>query len=165
MQHLVFSFICPDRTGIVNSLSNIVKQYQGNWQSSSMHNLSGFFAGIIEIAVSEKNSQALIDDLKGIEGINAQVAIANAEKADEQESIVLELTANDRAGIVQDISSVIHHNNGNLLKLVSRQSNAPHSGQLMFSAKATVAVKDANVDELVNALENLADDLMVDVSR
>ncbi|MBL4910938.1 MAG: amino acid-binding protein [Alteromonadaceae bacterium] len=165
MQHLVFSFICPDRTGIVNNLSNIVKQYQGNWQSSSMHNLSGFFAGIIEIAVAEKNSQALIDDIKAIDGMNAQVAIAAMAEEKTQETIVLELTANDRAGIVQDISSVIHHNNGNLLKLVSRQNNAPHSGQLMFSAKATVAVNDANIDELIGALENLADDLMVDVSR
>jgi len=165
MQHLVFSFICPDRTGIVNNLSNIIKQHQGNWQSSSMHNLSGFFAGIIDVAVAEKNSQALIDDIKAIDGMNAQVAIAAATAIKIQETIVLELTANDRAGIVQDISSVIHHNNGNLLKLVSRQNNAPHSGQLMFSAKATVAVNNANIDDLIAALENLADDLMVDVSR
>jgi glycine cleavage system regulatory protein len=165
MLHLVISFICPDRAGIVNSLSSTIKQHQGNWQSSSMHNLSGFFAGIIEIAVTEKNSQALIDDIKAIDGINAQVAIAKTEKANEQKTIILELTANDRAGIIQDISSVIHHNNGNLLKLVSRQNNAPHSGQLMFSAKATVAVNDENVDMLVAALENLADDLMVDVSN
>ena len=165
MQHLVISFICPDRAGIVNSLSSIIKQHQGNWQSSSMHHLSGFFAGIIEIAVTEKNSQALIDDIKAIDGINAQVAIAKTEKANEQKTIILELTANDRAGIIQDISSVIHHNKGNLLKLVSRQNNAPHSGQLMFSAKATVAVNDTNEDKLIAALENLADDLMVDVTR
>ncbi len=165
MQHLVISFICPDRAGIVNSLSSIIKQHQGNWQSSSMHHLSGFFAGIIEIAVTEKNSQVLIDDIKAIDGINAQVAIAKTEKANEQKTIILELTANDRAGIIQDISSVIHHNKGNLLKLVSRQNNAPHSGQLMFSAKATVAVNDTNEDKLIAALENLADDLMVDVTR
>jgi len=165
MQHLVFSFICPDRAGIVNTLSHIVKKHQGNWQSSSMHNLSGFFAGIIEVAVAEINSQALIDEISAIEGINAQVAVASTDKSQEQDTIVLELTANDRAGIIQDISSVIHKNAGNLLKLVSRQNNAAHTGQLMFSAKATVAVNEANIDELITALENLADDLMVDVSR
>ncbi|PCI63563.1 MAG: amino acid-binding protein [Gammaproteobacteria bacterium] len=165
MKHLVISFICPDRPGLVNSLSNIVKQHQGNWQSSSMHNLSGFFAGIIEIAVKESAAQNLIAEIKAIDGINAQVAIASPIKIDEQETIVLELTANDRAGIVQDISSVIHQQNGNLLKLVSRQNNAPHSGQLMFTAKATVVVNDTNIDDLVQALENLADDLMVDIAR
>jgi glycine cleavage system regulatory protein len=165
MQHLVISFICPDRSGLVNTLSNIVKQHQGNWQSSSMHNLSGFFAGIIEVAVAENNSEALCAEIKKIDGIKAQIVIANCQQMPSQETILLELTANDRVGIIQDISSVIHQQNGNLLKLVSRQSNAAHSGQLMFNAKATVAVQEANIDELVQALEGLADDLMVDITR
>lgn len=165
MKHLVISFICLDRPGLVNTLSNIVKQHHGNWQSSSMHNLSGFFAGILEIAVAKQNTEALIAEVKAIEGINAQVAIASAESLHENETIVLELTANDRAGIVQDITASIHQQNGNLLKLVSRQDNAPHSGQLMFKAKATVSVEINDIDNLVAALENLADDLMVDIAR
>jgi len=165
MKNLVISFICPDRPGLVNALSNIVKEYQGNWQSSSMHNLSGFFAGILEIAVAEKNTKALITDIKAIEGINAQIAIAETQNSPKNKTIILELTANDRAGIIQDISSSIHKQNGNLVKLVSRQDNAPHSGQLMFKAKATVSVDEHDIDNLVEELENLADDLMVDIAR
>jgi len=165
MKHLVISFICPDRPGLVNALSNVVKQQQGNWQSSSMHNLSGFFAGIIEIAVAEQNTDSLIAEIKAIEGMNAQVAIASTEELPENKKIVLELTANDRAGIIQDISASIHKQNGNLLKLVSRQDNAPHSGQLMFKAKATVSVEEHDIDNLIKELENLADDLMVDIAR
>jgi len=165
MKHLVISFICSDRPGLVNTLSNIVKHHQGNWQSSSMHNLSGFFAGILEIAVIEKNTDALIAEIKAINGINAQVAIASSEGQEKNKTIVLELTANDRVGIVQDISAVIHQQNGNLVKLVSRQDNAAHSGQLMFKAKATVSVEETDIDNLVAALENLADDLMVDIAR
>ncbi len=165
MKHLIISFICPDRSGLVNTLSHIVKQHQGNWQSSSMHHLSGFFAGILEIAVADQHTQALISDINAIDGIQTQVAIATSLEPSPKASIILELTANDRAGIIQDISSVIHHQGGNLIKLVSTQDNAPHSGQLMFKAKATVAVAEENIEGLITALENLADDLMVDISR
>jgi len=165
MQHLIISFICPDRPGLVNTLSDLVKQHHGNWQSSSMHNLSGFFAGIIEIAVTAQHAEALIDEIKAIDDIQAQIAITSPEHKLIQKTIVLELTANDRAGIIQDISSLIHHQGGNLIKLVSRQDNAAHTGQLMFKAKATIAVAEEDINCLVESLENLADDLMVDIAR
>ena len=66
---------------------------------------------------------------------------------------------------MQEISSVIHNQGGNLIKLVSSQSSAPHTGQLMFKATAQVAMKDDNLDELISALEHIADDLMVDITK
>jgi glycine cleavage system regulatory protein len=78
---------------------------------------------------------------------------------------VLEITANDRAGIVQEVSSVIHHQSGNLIKLVSSRDSAAHSGQDIFKAKVQIAIADKSVDNLIAALENIADDLMVDISR
>ena len=165
MQHLVISFICPDRPGIVNNLSALVKKHHGSWQASSMHNLSGFFAGIIEIAINKDHVDALITEIKTIENINIQTAVAAPKVENSAQTLVLELTANDRTGIIQDISKTIHHNNGNLLKLVSATDNAPHTGQLMFKAKATIAVIDEDIDKLISALENLADDLMVDIAR
>ena len=164
MKNLVITFIGSDRPGLVEKLSNIVTQHQGNWQTSSLHHLSGFFAGIFEVAVVDEHCDAMSQALKSIEGLT--VTIEQASPAEAQDTaIVLELTANDRAGIVQEVSSVIHQQGGNLLKLVSRQDNAPHSGQLMFKAKAQVAVPSEEVDQLITALESIADDLMVDITR
>jgi len=164
MNHLIVTFIGKDRTGVVDTFSNIVKQHQGNWQTSSMHHLSGFFTGIFEIAIEANKSEALEHSLCNIAGFTIHIEKASPSAAVEA-NLVLELTANDRAGIIQDISSVIHHHNGNLLKLVSTQDSAPHSGQVMFKAKAQVAVSQSNVETLIEALENIADDLMVDISQ
>ena len=60
MNHLVVSFISPDRPGLVDLLSNVVTNHQGNWQVSSMHHVSGFFAGIVEIAVPKDKAELLI---------------------------------------------------------------------------------------------------------
>lgn len=165
MNHLVISCIGPDKTGIVDTLSTIISRHNGNWQVSSLHHLSGFFAGVIEVAVDIKNTQALTSDLKNIAGLHCQIELAESNLKQINTNLLLELTANDRAGIVQEISSVIHHQGGNLIKLVSSQTSAPHTGQLMFKAKVQISMKEDNLDELISALEHIADDLMVDITK
>ena len=164
MNHIVISCIGPDQTGLVDSLSKVINEHQGNWQVSSLHHLSGFFAGVIEVAVDESNCQKLIEALGNIHGLSCQIEVAETDSSQVKSDLVLELTANDRAGIVQEVSSVIHKQGGNLIKLVSSQSSAPHTGQLMFNAKVQVAMNEAELNDLVTALEHIADDLMVDIT-
>lgn len=165
MKHIIISFISEDKPGIVDRLSAVIKQHHGNWQTSSLHHLSGLFAGIVEVTVDEQHQTSLINALKSLPNLTLQIQVAENTVKDENQTIILELTANDRSGIVNQVSSVIHHHHGNLLKLVSKQQSAAHSGQLMFNAKAHVAIAEANIDNMITALENIADDLMVDISR
>ncbi|MCP4987640.1 MAG: amino acid-binding protein [Colwellia sp.] len=165
MNHLVISCIGPDQTGLVDTLSKIISKHQGNWQVSSLHHLSGFFAGVIEVAVASERSSDLINELNAINGLNCQIEMAEPNLPKVASNLVLEITANDRAGIVQEVSSVIHHKSGNLIKLVSSRYSAAYSGQDLFKAKVQIAIDDNSVDELVSSLEQIADDLMVDISR
>lgn len=114
--------------------------------------------------MAQKDTKTLVADLNKINGLTCQIEIAESTLEQVNSHLILELTANDRAGIVQEISSVIHHQGGNLIKLVSSQSSAPHTGQLMFKAKVQVEMKEDNLDDLVSALEHIADDLMVDIT-
>ncbi len=165
MNHLVISCIGPDQTGLVDTLSKIISKHQGNWQVSSLHHLSGFFAGVIEVAVASEHSEKLIEELKVINGLSCQIEVAEPNLTKADSNLVLEITANDRAGIVQEVSSVIHQQSGNLIKLVSSQASAADSGQDIFKAKVQVSIKEDSVDELISALEQISNDLMVDVSR
>ncbi|NQY49908.1 MAG: amino acid-binding protein [Colwellia sp.] len=165
MNHLVISCIGPDQTGLVDTLSKIIAKHQGNWQVSSLHHLSGFFAGVIEVAVVSENTEKLISELKAINGLSCQIEMAEPNLPQVVSNLVLEITANDRAGIVQEVSSVIHHQSGNLIKLVSSQDSAAYSGQDIFKAKVDIAIADKSIDDLIHALEQIADDLMVDISR
>jgi glycine cleavage system regulatory protein len=165
MNHLVISCIGPDQPGLVETLSKIISKNQGNWQVSSLHHLSGFFAGVIEVAVASENSENLMSELKAISGLSCQIEMSEPNLPKEVSNLVLELTANDRTGIVQEVSSVIHHQSGNLIKLVSSQDSAAHSGQDIFKAKVQISIADKSIDDLIAALENIADDLMVDISR
>lgn len=165
MNHIIISCIGADKKGIVDTLSNVINEHDGNWQVSSLHHLSGYFAGVIEVAVSEENTQALVSALHCIDSLNFQIEIAEQTSKKVNSTLVLELTANDRPGIIQEISSVIHRQGGNLIKVVSSQASAPHTGQLMFKAKVQIAMNETDADELISALEHIADDLMVDIAR
>lgn len=165
MNYLVISCIGPDQAGLVDTLSKIIAKHQGNWQVSSLHHLSGFFAGVIEVAVASEHCEKLISELKAIDGLSCQIKMAEPNLPKVASNLVLEITANDRAGIVQEVSSVIHSKSGNLIKLVSSQDSAAHSGQDIFKAKVQIAIAEQSVDDLITALEKIADDLMVDISR
>ena len=165
MKHLVISFISPDRPGLVDQLSNTINQFQGNWQTSSMHHLSGFFAGVIEVAIENDRAAVLIASLEELPNFKINIETATSSTDADAANITLELTANDRVGIVNEISSVIHQQGGNLLNLNSTRESAPHSGQDLFKAQAKVVVTEQQLNSLIDALENLADDLMVDISR
>ena len=95
--------------------------------------------------------------------MNIEVSSVDSPKV--SANLVLELTANDRSGIVQEISSTIHQQGGNLLKLVSSQESAAHSGQDLFKATATIVIDKNAIEPLITQIESLADDLMVDISR
>lgn len=165
MKNLIISFISPDRPGLVDTISNVIKTHNGNWQSSSLHHMSGYFSGSIEVAVEAAKSTLLINALKEIDELESIIKVADNAQSNTKPSIILDLTANDREGIVQEVSSIIHQQGGNLLKVVSKTETAAHSGQALFKAKVTVSVNDQEIDDLIDAIESLADDLMVDVSR
>lgn len=165
MNHLIISFMTADRPGIVKVLSDLISEHKANWEKSSLHQISGVFAGVVEIAVPAENATELADKLAILPGFKMQIEHVQQEVSAPETILVLELTANDRSGIVQEISSTIHHHGGNLLKLVSTQEIAPHAGHELFKAKVTISVDKNTIDTMIDALENLADDLMVDISR
>lgn len=165
MNYIIVSFITKDKPGIVKYLSDIISEHHGNWQKSSLHQMSGFFSGVIEVAVPTEHSKNLSDNLSNLPDFKMHIEqVSNAEKSPETH-LILDLTANDRPGIVQEISTVISQQGGNLIKLVSTRESAPHSGQDLFKAKITLTSHNNDIDTLVDALEHLADDLMVDISR
>ncbi|MCI2284662.1 hypothetical protein L3081_16290 [Colwellia sp. MSW7] len=43
MNHIIISCIGADKKGIVDTLSNVINEHDGNWQVSSLHHLSGYF--------------------------------------------------------------------------------------------------------------------------
>jgi glycine cleavage system regulatory protein len=165
---LVLTLIGEDRPGLVGLLSQAVADHDGNWLESRMSRLAGRFAGILRASVPEANADALVAALRALESHGLRVVVERSMHSDAESEfrrIPLELVGSDRPGIVREISQALASRNINVEELLTECSSAPMSGEILFTAKASLRIpQGAPLDELNDALEEIADDLMVELT-
>jgi glycine cleavage system regulatory protein len=164
---LVLTVIGQDRPGLVEAISQSVASHKGSWQESRMARLSGQFAGILLVSVSERRADALSAALTSLETHGLQVAVtrsdAEPDVADARQ-LRLELIGSDRPGIIRDISEALADRAINFDELRTEVVSAPMSGELLFRASAELRIPwDLELEELRKKLEAIANELMVDI--
>ena len=165
---IVLTVIGEDHPGIVESLSEILAEHQGNWTHSSMSSLAGQFAGILLATVPDDNADACIADLEALDSEGLQViANASGDTAPQETArdFSLDLVGNDRRGIVHDITTVLTRHRVNVLNLETTAEGASMGGGDLFKARADLVVPtSADVEALESELEDIANELMVDIT-
>ncbi len=163
--HLILTAIGDDRPGLVEELATAISTHRGNWLEASMAQLSGKFAGIVEVAVPAAEAAELKTTLSGLKGLKVSVETAAAQKsALTGRRLSLNLVGHDRIGIVREVSQVLASHAVNVEDLQTRTSSAPMSAEILFHCEAELtASPDFNARELKVALEKLSDDLMVEI--
>lgn len=164
---LVMTVIGDDRPGLVESVSQAVAAHGGSWQESRMARLAGKFAGILRVEVPAGKVDALKAELRELAtgGLHIIVESGYEEVASQTRSLRLELIGDDRPGIVRDISHALAERGVNIEELETESTDAPMSGGLLFKATARVRLPEGgSIDDLREALEDLAHDLMVDIA-
>ncbi len=163
---LILTVIGDDRPGLVEELATAISTHRGNWLEASMAQLSGKFAGIVEVAVPATEATELKTTLSGLKGLKVSVETATAQKsALAGRRLSLSLVGHDRIGIVREVSQVLASHAVNVEDLQTRTSSAPMSAEILFHCEAELtASPDFNARDLKAALEKLSDDLMVDIT-
>ena len=166
MKKLVITFISDDRPGLVEKLSQMVQQRDGNWLESKMAQLSGKFTGIVEISLPEEQVSVLTQELKALssEGISllAEAVVSEPPQAvlNSGEVSILGL---DRPGIVNEISTALASQNINVEEFHSLVEAAPMSGQPLFKAELAIGIPAAvNLQELNEKLDAISQNLDVE---
>jgi glycine cleavage system regulatory protein len=164
---IVLTVIGEDHPGIVESLSEVLAEHDGNWTQSSMSSLAGQFAGILLATVPEANADACIAALEALESKGLRV-IAHASHGPAQPAAAreffLDLVGHDRHGIVHDITRVLAQHRVNVQELETEVESASMSGGALFKATARLLVPEGvDLRQLEERLEDLANELMVDI--
>lgn len=164
MKSIVITLVGNDKPGLIDSIAKAISTAKGNWLASSFAQMAGQFAGFAEIQIPEENEAMLLSSLEQHPDLKITLSQGiSAQKADTRKALI-EIEANDRQGIVQELTHVLNTFNLNILEFDSECGSAPNWGNLMFKATAEVALPiDLDTDELQTALEGLSDDLMVDI--
>jgi glycine cleavage system regulatory protein len=164
---LVLTVLGPDRTGLVEALADRIAAAGGNWEASHMARLAGQFAGIVLVTVDRTRVEALTIALRGLDTLGLEVIARPTAMPPTAAGtrIRLELTGDDRPGIVRDVSRVLAERGVNVEELESKVTSAPMSGDPLFTATALLHVPpQLTLSDLRAGLEALAGELMVDLA-
>ena len=164
---LVMTVIGPDRTGLVDSLARTVADQGGNWLESRMCHLGGQFAGLIQVEIDPAQALSLREHLTLLSESGLQVSIQDGGDATpaSQSLVMIDLVGQDRPGLLRAITAVLAQHNLNIEELDSERSAAPQGGGTLFKANVTISVPaNADLDTIGDDLEQIATDLLVDIS-
>ncbi len=163
---MVLTVIARDRPGLVEALAEVIIAHGGNWVDSAMSRLGGEFAGIVKISVPEAQIESLKSALEalGHQGIRVTFETNTPSPPPAGTKARLGIMGQDHKGIVRDVSRVLAEKSVNVDSLNTVVFTGSMSGEAMFSAKADIVLPDElDLDDLCEALEEIAGDLMVDV--
>lgn len=165
---LVLTVIAEDQPGIIRTVSKVLTEHGGNWTQSSMSTLAGQFAGILLVNMPSENTDNCLNSLQELKSQGLRVIAHVSEFAvseDTRQCYKLKLIGNDRAGIVHDITTLLTSHGVSVIDLETRVESASMSGGELFKATARLAAPDGlDIYKLETELEELANDLMVDIS-
>ncbi len=165
---LVFSLLTEDRPGIVERVSSIVASHQANWMESHLSSRSGYFGGIVHVIVPLEKAEALTTALEGLSSERIFITVKSGPEGDldaERRQVILEVVGNDQPGIVSRISEAIADHGVNMEELETECISAPMSGTAIFQARAKLFLPaEMQIRDLQKHLEEIASDLMVDIS-
>jgi glycine cleavage system regulatory protein len=168
----VIAVVGDDRPGLVELLASAVADHGGSWLESRMSVLAGQFSGVVLVRVPDDQTAALEAKLKAMADDSLHLALARAGRgrrasrpAPQRHHLVyLELTGQDRSGIVQEISRVLSERGINIDDLVTERMSGAMSGGSLFRAMAELKVPEAiELDQLRDDLESLGNEMMVDI--
>ena len=170
---LVLTVVGEDRVGLVKELADVVSSHGGNWERSHLAELAGTFAGVVVVTVPDRRAEELaaaLTPLKGLLDISVRPAASDSAQSVAGNALAtkqmrLDLLGNDRPGIVAAVSGILTEHGLGVADLQTSTREAPMAGGLLFEASAVVTVAaDASLDRVRDALEELATEIMVDLS-
>ena len=165
---LILSVIGPDRPGIVDDLSSVIIDNNGNWLESRMCNLAGQFAGILLVECAENKRDGLMNALKKLEQSDLKIQMTlggNGPEISPRATIELEIAGPDHPGIVHDISHFLAERDINILEIVSHCEEGAMSGGYVFHSNISASIPQLHdISDVEDALDGLADSLNVDIT-
>jgi len=163
---LVLTVVGDDRAGIVAAVARTVEAHGGNWERSQLAELSGTFAGVIEVSVPAGRADALRGALSELDGLLTVAVIAHDAAADaEAHALSFTVLGHDRPGIVRDISTALSTHGVSIERLTTETRDAAMAGGRLFEAIVTAkAPASVDLSAVVAELERIASEIQVDVT-
>lgn len=165
--HIVFTFMAPDKPGVLAKVASVVTANEGSWLESRLARLGGQFTGIVRLEVPTGEATELKSALRALEDEAFRISLmdeASSPLSQETQQKTIEVLGVDRPGIVHEVSRTLIKHHINVEDLFSEIRSAPMSGESLFDAEIQVHLPEGlDADQLQDELDAIADELDLDI--
>ena len=163
MNRIIITAIGADKPGLVDQISSIIKENNGNIENSKMIKIENQFAMIIDF-LSSNDLDTIKTKLQYIEELEITYKLAEISKENNKTNKYI-ITGADNQGIINKVSNFFSKRNINIVEVNTYIESAPTTGSPLFNMEITITYNDNhNIDELYSKLSNLCENLNLDIT-
>jgi len=162
---VILSVLGSDRPGLTRALADAVFGAGGNWLESHLSRLGGKYVGSVLVELDEARLPELEAAARAVDasGLHVVIGPAGDGPAAPGEALAIEVTGQDRPGIVRQVTTVLAGLGVNIEDFESRIDNGAESGALIFRGEARLTLPQGLArDAVQEALEAISGEIMVD---
>ena len=154
-----------DRPGLTQSIAEALAQAGGNWLESHLSHLRGMYVGSVLVELPEGQIEELRKAVARLDmGLDVRVLEVGSDRERVGSTMTLELVAQDRLGIVREVTAALASIGVNIESFESNAENSSWSGARLFRATAELMLQPGVTENDVRgALENISGEIMVDL--
>jgi glycine cleavage system transcriptional repressor len=143
--NFILTLTGPDRIGIVDRVTGLLLDRDGNVENSRMARLGGEFAILMLVSIPADRTAALDEALQALAGEGYKVtttptAQTYAESHSGWTAFRIEVHGADHEGIIHEVAHYLSERGINIETMDSETSPAPVSGSPLFAMTAEVVV-------------------------
>ena len=167
LNKVILTVIGSDRPGLTAALAQAVLKAGGNWLESHLTRLAGRYVGSVLVEIAPESLVALHKAVAAVDadGLNVTLVDPGEAVAASGTRLSLQLVAQDRPGIVNELVQALRPLNVNIESLETTAEDGAWSGARLFRANVVASLPEAVSEADVQAaLEAVSAEIMVDLA-
>lgn len=142
---IVFSLTGPDRVGIVEQVTSLMRELSGNVEASRMARLGGEFVMLMLVSVPVDRAGSVASAFDGLAAEGYRISVQQTDRTAAEAHrgwfrYQIEVHGADHEGIINDIARGLAQRGINIEAADTGTTRAPVTGTPLFSMTALVAV-------------------------
>lgn len=158
----IVSFAGMDSPNLLQSLAKFTHENEGVWENSKFSYLEGHVAANIKVTIDEDKAIKVKEHFMAQPGLVIKIVEYFGKQLTPRTPTKLTIKANDRPGLVTDMTAIIHQQNAELLHIETHRLQVQPLGANVFIADLVVNVPEgALIEDLISQIKTLDDEMKI----
>ncbi|MGR5501556.1 glycine cleavage system protein R [Vibrio sp. DNB22_10_4] len=161
----IVNFVGQATPATIKNLASVTHENGGKWLVSKVNFIEDNVAAVIKVELPSDNAQVVKDAFNNQQGLLVQISDTDPHRHEHETVFQLRLDANDRAGIVNEITQFLDGQDIRILDMDCQRvflAGGGGIGSSLFTANMALKIPPAmQIEDVASELEALSEDTRV----